>query len=319
MTRLASFAAALVMLFSSLASAAPVAVLDHRGTTLTLPAPPKRIVSLMPSLTEDVCALGGCALLVGTDRFSNVPAEVIKLPKLGSQEDAQIERIVALKPDVVLAAPSARVIDRLEGLGVKVLVIDSNTHEQVKRGMQTVATLLGTPERAPVVWEAIQRDIARAIERVPPALRGKRIYFEVDGSSYAAGTSSFIGETLSRMGMGNIVSADMGPFPRLNPEFVVRAQPDIVMAAERNVKAMPGRPGWSALKAVRERRSCGFDLVRYEVLIRPGPRLGEAAHVLADCLVALPAAASSASSASSVSAASAASAAASAPASPSSK
>ena len=73
-----------------------ISVRDDRDATLTLTAPPQRIVSLLPSLTESVCALRGCARLVGTDRFSNSPASVLALPKLGGLDDAQIERIVAL-------------------------------------------------------------------------------------------------------------------------------------------------------------------------------------------------------------------------------
>ena len=97
----------------------------------------------------------------------------------------------------------------------------------------------------------------------------------------------FIGQTLLRLGLGNIVRAEDGPFPKLNPEFVVRAQPDIVMAEQRNVDAMAGRPGWSRLHALRDGRTCGFSSERYEVLVRPGPRLGEGALLLAGCLAAL--------------------------------
>ena len=75
---------------------------------LAVAAPPQRIVSLVPGLTESVCALGACARLVGTDRYSNWPASVAALPKLGGLDDAQVERIAALKPDLVLIAPSAR-------------------------------------------------------------------------------------------------------------------------------------------------------------------------------------------------------------------
>jgi len=280
-------AAAIIGCTTLWACAAPVTVPDHRGGTLTLPAPPQRIVTLLPSLTEGVCALGGCARLVGTDRFSNMPPSVNALPKLGGLEDAQVERIVALKPDLVIVAPSSRVIDRLERLGLRVLVIDANTHAEVQRGLETLAKVLGTPERAALAWAAIERDMNLAVERVPASLRGQRVYFEVDGSSYAAGRSSFIGETLARLGMGNVVGPELGPFPKLNPEFVVRAQPDILIASARNVDAMPSRPGWSTLKAVQQRRWCGFAPERYELLIRPGPRMGEAALVLADCLAGL--------------------------------
>ena len=257
---------------------------DDRGTTLVLAAAPQRIVSLLPSLTESVCALGACARLVGTDRFSNFPASVIALPKLGGLDDAQIERIVALKPDVVLLSTSARVTDRLEALGVKVLVLESRNHADVKRSLTLLAQMLGVPAEAGRVAAAIEHDTRAAAARVPAALRGQGVYFEVDATPYAAGAASFIGETLARLGMANAVPAELGPFPKLNPEYLLRLQPDIVMAAERNLADMPKRPGWAALRALRGGRSCGFAGDRYELLVRPGPRMGEAAQVLADCL-----------------------------------
>jgi len=260
---------------------------DDRGATLVLAAPPQRIVSLLPSLTESVCALGACARLVGTDRFSNWPASVLALPKLGGLDDAQIERIVALKPDVVLVSASARVTDRLEALGLKVLVLESRDHADVKRTLALLAQMLGTPAQAERVAAAIERDTHAAVARVPAGLHGKRVYFEVDATPFAAGPGSFIGETLTRLGVANAVPVELGPFPKLNPEYVVRLQPDIVMANDRNLADMTKRPGWAALRALRGGQSCGFTSERYELLIRPGPRMGEAAGVLADCLMAI--------------------------------
>ena len=259
---------------------------DDRGATHRFAAPPQRIVSLLPSLTETICALGACARLVGTDRYSNWPASVLTLPKLGGLEDAQVERIVALRPDVVLAARSARVIDRLEGLGLRVVVVESQTHADVRRTAVLLAQLIGTPAEAVRLREAIERDMHAAAARVPPSLRGRRVYFEVSSAPYAAGAGSFIGETLARLGMGNIVPPELGPFPKLNPEYVVRARPDIVMASQRAVESMSSRPGWQALDALHG-HSCGFETERYELLIRPGPRMGEAALAMAECLATL--------------------------------
>jgi len=260
---------------------------DERGREQVFDAPPQRIVSLLPSITESICALGGCARLVGTDRHSSWPASVNALPKLGGLEDTQIERIVALRPDVVLTASSSRVIDKLESLGLRVLVLEPQTHADVQRSLQLLATMLGTPSAAASLWAGIERDVALAASRVPAAVRGQRVYFEVDSTPYAAGEGSFIGQTLARLAMTNAVPASLGPFPKLNPEFVVRAQPDIVMAAAAPLTEMPGRPGWSGLRALRESRVCGFQPAQYDLLVRPGPRLGEAALTLADCLVAL--------------------------------
>src|SRR6185436_4982127 len=104
------------------------------------------------------------------------------------------------------------------------------------------------------------------------ATRGRKVYFEVASDPYAAGAASFIGETLIKLGLGNVVPPELGPFPRLNPEYVVRAQPDIVMAAQKALDSMADRPGWPAMQALKSkpRQACGFETARYELLIRPG-------------------------------------------------
>jgi iron complex transport system substrate-binding protein len=277
----------LLLAGSSGATAAAQATLrDDRGTILAWTRPPQRIVSLLPSLTESLCALGGCTSLVGVDDYSNWPAAVAALPRLGGLDDARLERIVALKPELVLATPGARVIERLEALGIPVMVLHSRNHADVHRTLGLLAVMLGRPEEGERAWARIEREFAEAAKRVPSGLRGQRVYFEV-GAPYAAGTASFIGETLARLGMGNIVPAELGPFPNLNPEFVVRAQPDIVMAVDREIAAMPRRPGWEDLVALRNKRTCAFAADRYELLVRPGPRMGEAALAIGDCLAAL--------------------------------
>lgn len=278
----------LLVLVVPIARAAPVTVTDDRGRSVDFERAPQRIVSLLPSVTESVCSLGACARLVGTDRYSNWPASVLALPKLGGLDDLLVERVVALKPDVVFAAKSQRAMDRLEALGLVVVSLDSQTHADVRRSLATIAQVLGTPAEADRVWSAIERDVAAAAARVPPATRGARVYFEISSAPYAAGAGSFLGDTLSRLGLANAVPAELGPFPRLNPEFVVRADPDIVMASRRALTTMPDRPGWQQLDALRRGRTCGFDEAHYEMLIRPGPRLGEAAATIADCLAAMP-------------------------------
>lgn len=267
---------------------AEVVVRDDRGATVKLAAPPQRIVTLLPSLTETVCALGFCERLVGTDRYSNWPASVPALPKLGGMDDTQVERVVALRPDVVLAARSTRAVERLESLGLRVVVLEPRSQAEAKRTVATIATLMGRPEQGAVLWARIDQQVQRAAARVPAALRGQKVYFEVDSAPYAAGSTSFLGELLTQLGLGNIVPPALGPFPKLNPEFIVKAQPDLVMAVERNLRDLPRRPGWATLKALQLGRTCAFEASRYDMLVRPGPRLGEAAELVADCLQALP-------------------------------
>ncbi len=266
------------------ACAQPLVLRDDRGTEHRFEALPQRIVTLLPSLTEAAWVLGIGARLVGVDRHSNWPAEIAALPRLGGMDDAQIEAIVRLKPDLVLASTSARSLDRLEALGLKVVRLRSESHADVRRALGLVARLLGTPQAAERVWAQVEAEIAAATARVPAELRGRRVYFEIGGGPYAAGTTSFIGETLTRLGLANIVPPELGPFPKLNPEFVVRARPEVIMGVGREQAALLARPGWQVLPATQQRWLCGFDDAPYEVLIRPGPRLGEAAGMLADCL-----------------------------------
>jgi iron complex transport system substrate-binding protein len=256
---------------------------DDRGVTVHFAAPPQRIISLLPSLTESVCVLGQCPRLVGVDRFSNWPASVRALPKLGGLEDAPMEAIVALKPDVVLLAASARVVTRLESLGIKVLALEPKNFADVQRVLRQLGALLRVPD-ADSVWRGVDAAMAQAVATVPPRARGAKVYFEVSREPYAAGAASFIGELLTRLGVGNIVPAALGPFPQLNPEFVVRANPDVIMIGDGSAQGLEQRPGWSSLRALREQRVCSFPPEQADMLVRPGPRLAEAAQLMAQCL-----------------------------------
>lgn len=273
----------LLLLLIGVAHAQPIVLTDERGVQVTLPRAPQRIVTLLPSLTESVCALGACERLIGVDRYSNSPASVRALPQLGGGIDPNVEAIVALKPDVVLLAKSSRVTQRLEALGLKVLVLEPKTHADVKRVLDQLGRVLQAddPQR---VWRAIDASVSAAAQSLSPAAKATRVYFEVNSGPYGAGESSFIGETLTRLGVKNIVPAALGPFPKLNPEFVVRANPDLIMVSVRSAAGMEQRPGWAGIRAVRDDRICRFAPEESDVLVRPGPRMGEAARIMARCL-----------------------------------
>jgi iron complex transport system substrate-binding protein len=89
---------------------------------------------------------------------------------------------------------------------------------------------------------------------------------------------------LQRLGVRNIVGPELGPFPRINPEFVVRADPDLIMIGERNALGLAQRPGWAGMRALREQRLCIFSEAESDILVRPGPRMAEAARLLARCI-----------------------------------
>lgn len=261
-----------------------IEVVDDRGVTVRLAAAPQRIVSVLPSLTETVCALGQCQRLVGVDRYSNWPESVKLLPQVGGGLDPNIESIVALRPDVVLMAASSRAAERLEALGLKVVVCEPKTHKDVQRVIAILGRLLDVPD-AQKVWAGIETSMQAAARSLPESARGKRVYFEVNRGLYGAGELSFIGETLTRLGVKNILPAKLGPFPKINPEFVVRANPDVIMVGAGGFEGMTDRPGWSNIRAIREDGLCVFALDQSDVLVRPGPRMAEAANIMAKCLV----------------------------------
>ena len=259
---------------------------DDRQVTVTFAQSPQRIISLLPSLTESVCAMEQCHRLVGRDRYSNYPASVRQLPTLGGGLDPNIEAIVALKPDAVLLATSSRVATRLESLGIKVVALEPKSHADVQRVLHKLGVLLEVPEEqgAARLWRVIDASVAAAAQSLSPQARKARVYFEVSRGPYAAGESSFIGETLTRLGVQNVVPASLGPFPKLNPEFVVRANPDVIMVGNRSMVAMASYPGWGSIKAVKEQRICVFGVDESDVVVRPGPRMAEAARLMANCL-----------------------------------
>lgn len=260
-----------------------VAVRDDRGVEVRLAAPPQRIVSLLPSLTETVCELGQCHRLVGVDRYSNHPAPVRALPKTGGGMDPNIEAIVALRPDLVLMATSSRGAERLESFGLRVLTLEPKRSSDAQRVMDLLGTVLAVPD-ASQLWSRIEAGVAAAAQSLPPRARGLRVYYEVSSGGYAAGPRSFIGEIMGRLGVQNIVAADLGPFPRINPEYVVRANPDLIMIGARNAAGLAQRPGWAGLRALREQRVCIFSADESDVLVRPGPRMAEAARLMARCI-----------------------------------
>ena len=264
-------------------SIAAVEVIDDRGKTISLASPPQRLISLLPSLTESICALGKCNHLVGVDRFSNWPLSLQNLPKLGGMSDSNLEAIVQLKPDLVMVDKSSPIISRLEDLRIPVMAFEIKTMADEERTLKKLDLALGSKE-AGRVWNQIQAEITRANKQLDGSQKNMRVYFEVNAAPYAAGRSSFIGELLTRLELNNIIPESLGPFPKINPEFVVQAKPQIIMLSETGVTDMKKRPGWTDIPAVRENRICAFKKEQSDVIVRPGPRMGEAALILSQCI-----------------------------------
>lgn len=245
---------------------------------------PHRIISLMPALTEAVCLLGACPLLVATDRHSDWPASVLKLPKLGALDDTSLEAVLLLKPDLILAHPGGRLNERLKALGAQVLELRSDSQQDIRDALFAIEERLKLqrPPRAAALWQEARLAIQSHAKRLALA-KHTRVYIEVDSALYAAGPKSYLGELLAELGAQNIVPADLGTFPKLAPEFVLAQQPDVIMQMH-NGPDLATRPGWQALHALRQGQFCKWGKADLNILVRPGPRLAEASRLMAACL-----------------------------------
>ena len=266
---------------------APYTLTDDRGRVVVIDKAPQRIITLLPSLGEIVCELQACDRLVGVDRYSNWPDRVKSLPQLGGIDDTQLEALIKLKPDLVLLARSARVTQRLESMGIKVVALEPQNQEDMRRVIQLIAGALHLPQpqdRAHALWQSIQNKLEAAALRVPAKAKGMRIYFEAGSGYFAAGEASYIGETLKRLGLVNVVTPAMGAFPQVNPEFVVKANPQIIFMGERTATDLKSRPGWQRMEAIAQQRICAFPPAQADIIVRSGPRIPEAADLMVACL-----------------------------------
>ncbi len=264
----------------------PIVLRDPAEHELRLEHTPQRVITLLPPLTEIVCALHECARLVATDRYSNWPESVKTLPKTGGLDDPQIEQILLLKPDVVILAHATQVENRLRALGVPTFEVRTETYADLSRTVAAIGLLLGVPEQAAELRRDIERSLATAVEAATLSLNGRTplVYYEVDNGPYSAGPDSFIGWMLNQLHAHNIVTADLGPFPRLNPEYVVVHNPDVIFASPTEAPNLGHRAGWDHIRAVKEKRICAYPRAVQDTIEHAGPRMPEGLRALADCL-----------------------------------
>jgi iron complex transport system substrate-binding protein len=263
-------------------------VQDDRGVSLSFEAPPQRIVSLLPAITEMVCDLGACDRLVGVDRHSNQPAQVRALPRLGGMDDTPLERVLQLKPDLVLLAGSTRLLSRMQDLGLRVMAFEPHDTADAQRMAQALSQVLVGSDAAWLRHEQRQHKLWNDVAAVVPArLRGSRLYIEVGAGPYVAAQPSFIGQALQRVGLASAVPGTWGVFPRLSPEWVLREQPDWVVLSHSAAKP-EDRPGWAQLSAWQKRQVCILSADEMDMLVRPGPRLPLGVAALVSCMQTTP-------------------------------
>jgi len=258
-------------------------VKDQLGREVRFEQPVRRIVSLAPSATETIYALGAENRLVGVTSFCNYPPEVQRKKKVGSYYLPSLEKIVALKPDlIVLSAPGQEQIQtKLEGLGLKVLVLNPRTSGETLESFRLLGKVLGLEARAEslVLQVRAQLDSVRAQAQADPPL----VFVEIDSAPlFTCGGKSFLGELVRIAGGRNLFEDLPRDYAVVSAERVVTGKPDVILVVHPNAKArdVKERLGWGAIPAVKEDRV--YDGLDEDVLTRPGPRIGLAAEILQD-------------------------------------
>jgi iron complex transport system substrate-binding protein len=259
---------------------------DEAGRTVRIPQPVQRIVSLAPSLTETIYALGVEDRLVGDTDYCDYPPDAQKKTKVGGAINPSLEQIVALRPDLVLVTKSLNLIETvhaLDNLGVSSYGTDPHTVQEIISSTERLADVLGVPEAGTTLGADLQRHLADLQQHLN-GLPARRVLFIVwSDPLISVGKGTFIADALRLAGATSIVDSAQD-WPHMSLEEVVRLQPDFLIFAaahsesgKNDFDVLAERPGWRGLEAVRNRR---FAVIS-DAVNRPAPRIVTAIEDLA--------------------------------------
>jgi len=265
-------------------------ITDDHGRTVVLQGRPQRIVTLAPSATEMIFAVGAGDRLVGRDELSDYPPEAKQVPSIGGTYPAiNTEAVVALRPDLILAPGviSAEQVKALEGLGLVVFHQRTpNDIEEIFEQIRTVGRLTGNTEQAEKVVADLQARLAAIEAKVRQTATRPKVFYELDATDpakpWTAGPGSFIDRLIARAGGQNVGASLSSEWGQISLEELIRQDPDLIILGTANYGETPEkvkqRPGWNRLRAVREGR---IYPINADLISRPGPRIVEGLEALA--------------------------------------
>lgn len=269
---------------------AAITLTDGLGRSVVMNGAAQRIISLAPSNTEILFAVGAGAQIIGRDAYSDYPAEALDVADIGdTYAGLNTELIVSLKPDLILAAEinTAEQVKALEDLGLTVYYLKNpNTLEEMYTNLEIVAQLTGQDPTK--LTDSLKARVAAVDEKILPLSSRISVFYELDGTDpakpYTAGSGTFINLLIERAGGYNIAS-DIEGYPQLSLEQVVAADPMFIVLGDSafgvTAEAVAARPGWENLSAVKSGQVLPFD---DNLLSRPGPRLVDGLEALAKLL-----------------------------------
>jgi len=259
---------------------------DQLGRQVSLPDNPIRVVSLAPSITEIVFALGQEHRLVGATRFSDFPEAAKKIPKVGSYVHLDLEKIVSLKPDLCIAIKDGNpkvVVNRLESLNISVYAVNPRDLKTVMKTITEIGTFLNAGEKTNSVVKNMKSRIQRVKTKTANVTYRPRVFFQIGiAPIVSAGTNTFAHELIELAGGKNISKGPI-PYPRFSKEQVLSLSPEvfIITSMSRNTIFERVKKEWSkwpSLPAVRNHR---IHLEDSNLFDRPTPRLVDGLENLA--------------------------------------
>ncbi|WP_427137735.1 ABC transporter substrate-binding protein [Psychrobacillus psychrodurans] len=261
-------------------------VTDDAGNEVAFEEVPETIVSLQPSNTEILFALGVGDKIVGATEYDTYPAEALEIERVSDSVAFNAERITELNPDIVIAYTIGQeeALQLLEEAGLKVFVIESATSfEDVYGDIKQLATVMGVEEKGQEIITSIQTTIQEVQEKVETAAVLKKVYYEISPSPdiYTTGSKTFQQEILAAASVDNVFSDQEG-WTSVSEEDVIAKNPEIILTTSNYIEDATGeiksRAGWDKIPAVQ---NDSVFLVDGDVISRPGPRIGEAVELVA--------------------------------------
>ena len=259
-----------------------VQAIDDTGVTVTLAASAQRIVSLAPHATELLFAAGGGARVIGVSETSDWPPPARTLPRVGNARSIDLERIIALNPDLIVTWPytAPGEVDRLRGRGLAVFTTDPKTIDGIAADLERLGTLLGTQARTTAMAAELRARIARE-RRASAGKRTLGVFYEIWPSPlFTIGGTHLISQAIEACGGANVFAALTLPAPTVSVEAVLAAKPEAIIAAADNGLRPDWLEEWRRWPALPAVAQGNLLVVDGNLLHRPGPRFLEGVEQL---------------------------------------
>lgn len=260
-----------LLLFTGLGLAESYTIVDDAQKTIIIESEPQRIVSLAPSVTEILFALGLGEKIVGNTLFCDYPASALEIKKVGDVE-IDLEALALVEPDIIFTMwREEEVVNKIRDLGFQIIIVEPQNIEQVLNWITIIGELMGIEKEAETLTSYLLERMGRVIYLVEQETENPKVFYEVWGDPLmSAGPGTFIHDLITLAGGINIAEDLRGGFAVFSEENVFLANPDIILLPWDNVDEVSNRQGWQHLNALKNNR---LEVISDDLTMRPGPRI----------------------------------------------